>query len=77
MVFAAAYHGFGDIIILDHSGGWTSLVTGLGRLDVRVGDMLVGGAPLGIAAPGMAGGVTLELRHDGQPVNPLEQMRLP
>ena len=77
VVFAAAYHGFGDIIILDHSGGWTSLVTGLGRLDVRVGDMLVGGAPLGIAAPGMAGGVTLELRHDGQPVNPLEQMRLP
>ena len=81
VAFAGAYRGFGDIVILDHSGGWTSLVTGLGRLDVRVGDVLVGGAPLGIVGPGNAGDgrgqMTLELRHDGQPVNPLEQMRLP
>ena len=78
VAFAGAYRGFGDIVIIDHSGGWTSLVTGLGRLDVRVGDVLVGGAPLGVAGPqGAAKGVTLELRHDGQPVNPLGQMKLP
>ena len=44
--------------------------------DVRVGEVLVGGAPLGIIGTGGAQ-LTLELRHDGQPVNPLAQMRLP
>ena len=57
-----------------------SLVTGLGRIDVRVGDTLMGGAPLGIVGPesmaGATGTLALELRHDGQPVNPVEQMRL-
>ena len=76
VAFAGPYRGFGAIVILDHSGGWTSLVTGLGRVDVRVGDVLVGGAPLGIIGTGGAQ-LTLELRHDGQPVNPLAQMRLP
>jgi septal ring factor EnvC (AmiA/AmiB activator) len=75
VAFAGAYRGFGQIVILDHPGGWTSLVTGLGILDVRVGDVLVGGAPLGIVGP-EGTNLTLELRHDGQPVNPLEQMRL-
>ena len=76
VAFAGPYRGFGAIVILDHSTGWTSLVTGLGHLDVRVGDVLVGGASLGTMGPG-AGELTLELRHGGQPVNPLAQMRLP
>ena len=80
VAFAGAYRGFGSIVILDHSGGWMSLVTGLGRIDVRVGDTLMGGAPLGIVGPesmaGATGTLALELRHDGQPVNPVEQMRL-
>ena len=40
------------------------------RLDVRVGDQLVAGAPLGIAAPTNPS-VMLELRRGGEPVNPL------
>jgi septal ring factor EnvC (AmiA/AmiB activator) len=58
-------------VIIEHQGGWTSLVTGMARIDVRVGQELVGGAPLGIAgAPRPT--ITLELRRDGNPVNPLE-----
>ena len=68
--FAGSYRGFGRIVIIEHEGGWTSLITGLARLDVRTGQELVGGAPLGIAGPGNPQ-ITLELRRDGEPVNPL------
>jgi septal ring factor EnvC (AmiA/AmiB activator) len=70
VAFAGPYRGYGRIVIIEHPGGWTSLVTGLARTDVEVGEPLVAGAPLGVAA---ASGpeVMLELRRDGQPVNPL------
>ena len=73
VVFAGAYRGYGQIVIIEHAGGWTSLVTGLSTLDVEVGDQLVGGSPLGVTGPGQPL-VTLELRKDGQPVNPLDQL---
>lgn len=75
VVFAGPYRGYGAIAIIDHGGGWTTLITGLAQLDVRVGQMLVAGAPLGLAGPGRPV-VTLEVRRDGQPVNPLDLIRL-
>lgn len=73
VVFAGPYRGYGQIVIVEHAGGWTSLVTGLKRIDVAVGDRLLGGSPLGIAAPDRSS-VTLELRRKGEPVNPLEYL---
>lgn len=70
VAFAGAYRGYGLIVIIAHDGGWTSLVTGLGEVDVEVGDELVGGAPLGSAAAQQPS-IALELRWDGTPVNPL------
>lgn len=72
--FSGPYRGYGQIVILEHAGGWTSLVTGLARSDVNVGDELVGGAPIGVAGPGRPT-ITLELRRDGAPVNPLDFAR--
>jgi septal ring factor EnvC (AmiA/AmiB activator) len=74
VAFAGPYRGYGRIVIVEHDGGWTSLVTGLARTDVEVGERLVAGAPLGIAAQ-RAPSVTLELRRDGTPVNPLDFVR--
>ena len=74
VVFAGPYQGYGNIVIIEHGGGWTSLVTGLADLTARVGQQLVTGAPLGIAGPGRPV-VTLELRRAGQPVNPLDFVR--
>ncbi len=74
VAFAGPYRGYGRIVIVEHEGGWTSLVTGLARVDVRVGDRLVGGAPLGIAGEGQPQ-VSLELRRDNEPVNPLQYVR--
>lgn len=74
VAFAGAYRGFGRIVIIEHAGGWTSLVTGLERVDVAVGDAVIGGSPLGRAAGG-ASPVTIELRQGGKPVNPLQYLR--
>jgi septal ring factor EnvC (AmiA/AmiB activator) len=74
VAFAGAYRGFGRIVIIEHPGGWTSLVTGLARVDVAVGDSVIGGSPLGRAS-GAAEPVTIELRRGGTPVNPLQFMR--
>jgi septal ring factor EnvC (AmiA/AmiB activator) len=74
VAFAGAYRGYGRIVIIEHVGGWTSLVTGLARVDVRVGDRLVGGAPLGVAGQGQPR-VSVELRRANEPVNPLQYVR--
>lgn len=74
VVFAGPYQGYGAIVIIEHGGGWTSLVTGLAELDTRVGDRLVAGAPLGRTGTGRPV-LTLELRKDGVPVNPLDLLR--
>jgi septal ring factor EnvC (AmiA/AmiB activator) len=76
IAFAGPYPGYGQIVIVEHDGGWASLITGMVRVDVQVGDHLVPGAPLGLAGPGRPV-VGLELRRDGQPVNPLEQIGHP
>ncbi|MFM5953643.1 MAG: murein hydrolase activator EnvC family protein [Novosphingobium sp.] len=74
VVFAGPYQGYGTIVIIEHGGGWTSLVTGLAMLDVRVGRDVVAGSPLGVAGPGNPV-VALELRQGGQPVKPLDYLR--
>lgn len=73
IAFAGPYRGFGRIVIIDHPGGWTSLVTGLARVDPEVGDEVIGGAPLGVAES-REPRVTIELRRDGEPVNPLNYL---
>lgn len=73
IAFAGLYRGFGQIVIVDHGGGWTSLVTGLSRLAARVGEAVVAGSPLGNAGPNRPL-VTLEIRLGGQAVNPLDHL---
>ena len=74
VAFAGAYRGFGTIVIIEHPGGWTSLVTGLTRVDVEVGDNVIGGSPVGVAG-GREQPVTIELRQGADPVNPLQYLR--
>jgi len=74
VAFAGPYRGYGSIVIIDHDGGWTSLITGLAQLDARVGDRLLRGSPLGITGADRPV-ITLELRRDGVPVNPLEYIK--
>ncbi len=71
VAFAGPYRGFDRIAIVEHANGWTSLVTGLARLSVATGDQVFGGSPVGIAGRSNSV-ITLELRRDGNPVNPLD-----
>ncbi len=75
VAFAGPYRGFGTIVIIEHPGSWTTLVTGLAQLDTRIGASLLAGSPLGSAGPGHPA-ITVELRHDGIPVNPLDLARI-
>lgn len=69
VIYAGRFRGYGNIVILDHGGGWTSLVAGLDRVLVRVGDAPVQGTPLGSAPKGEAPRITIELRRKGDAVD--------
>ncbi len=72
VVFAGPFKGYGRILIIGHGDGYHSLVAGLDRIDSSVGQNLVAGEPIGIMpAGGAKPRLYLELRHDGQPINPL------
>jgi murein hydrolase activator len=66
--FAGDYRGYGKIVIVDHGGGWTSLLTGMIGLSVAVGDTLDAGAPVGRAGSDDSR-ITVELRRGGRPVD--------
>jgi murein DD-endopeptidase MepM/ murein hydrolase activator NlpD len=74
VAFSGPYAGFGRIVIIEHSGGWTSLVTGLARTDVEGGQTVIGGAPIGVADD-RGGVIGIELRESGEPVNPLDYLQ--
>jgi septal ring factor EnvC (AmiA/AmiB activator) len=74
VAFAGPFRGYGGIVIIEHGGGWASLVTGLAGVRVAVGQTLVAGSPLG-QAPSRRPRIGLELRRDGERVNPLDQLR--
>jgi septal ring factor EnvC (AmiA/AmiB activator) len=71
VAFAGPYRGYGRIVIIDHEGGWATLITGLAQLNAAVGEKLVSSSPLGVTRPGESH-VTVELRQNGDPVNPLQ-----
>lgn len=72
VVFAGAFRGYGQILIIGHGDGYHSLVAGLDRIDSSVGQWLVAGEPIGrMSADEAKPRLYLELRHNGQPINPL------
>lgn len=74
VAFAGPYRGYGNIVILEHASGWTSLVTGLASLQVTIGQLLVAGSPLGQASARNPA-IGLELLRNGERMNPLDQLR--
>jgi murein hydrolase activator len=81
VVFAAPFRSYGMLLIVDCGGGYHTVLAGFERLDVRVGQSVAAGEPVGAMPnwePGASGGrpgLYLELRRDGQPVNPAPWLR--
>lgn len=72
VVFAGPFRGYGLLLILEHSEGYHTLLAGMARVDSTVGQRLTAGEPVGVMGQDDAKpALYLELRHHGQPVNPL------
>ena len=73
VVFAEPFLDYGELLIIDHGGGYHALLAGLERLDARVGDELVSGEPIGLMGSdtGTPRRLYIELRRGGRPVDPL------
>lgn len=76
VVFAGPFEGYGQILIIEHDGGYHTLLAGMERLDIATGEWVLAGEPVGAMGPRTTGasgeelGLYLELRRAGQPINP-------
>jgi septal ring factor EnvC (AmiA/AmiB activator) len=74
VVFAGTFTGFGQLVIVDHGQHAYSLYGYLSLVGVQRGATVEAGTVVGQVgdAPDGRGGLYLEVRIDGRPVNPLE-----
>ncbi len=72
IVFRGPFRGYGEILIMEHRGGYHTLLAGLGRTDVVVGQWLLAGEPVGVTESPTSGKARLyvELRRNGRPIDP-------
>ncbi len=81
VVFADSFRSYGLLLIIDCGGGYHVVLSGFDRLDVKLGQSLVAGEPVGVMPtwePGSEAGrraLYVELRRDGTPVNPAPWLR--
>ena len=66
VAYAGRFRNYGEIVIIDHGRGWTTLLSNLGAVQVRRGDSVAMGTPVGRASGGEPQ-VTVELRRNGRP----------
>ena len=78
VIYAGDFEGFGLILIIEHGEGYHTLLAGLGRIGLQVGQRVLAGEPVGTmrARPSGVGGgespeLYVELRHNGDPIDPL------
>jgi murein hydrolase activator len=73
VVFSGRFRGYGQLLIIEHSEGYHSLLAGLARIDGVIGQRVVKGEPIGVMGTPKNGKPTLyvELRRNGQPINPV------
>lgn len=72
VMFAGPFKGYGLILILEHAGGYHSLLAGLGRIDGQVGQHVLAGEPVGALSADGTPTMYFELRRGGQPINPMQ-----
>lgn len=79
VVFADWMRGFGNIVIVDHGGSYLSIYGNNEALMRQNGDSVHGGdiiASVGASGGNPESGLYFELRHQGQPIDPLKWINL-
>jgi septal ring factor EnvC (AmiA/AmiB activator) len=72
VMFAGPFRGYGQILIIEHGAAYHTLLAGLRRLDVKLGQWLLAGEPVGVMGTSESGPrLYVELRQAGRPINPL------
>ncbi len=73
VVYAGKFRGYGELLIIEHGEGYHSLLSGLARIDSTMGQWVVAGEPVGVMGrpDGRKPVLYVELRRNGQPINPL------
>ncbi len=69
VLFANAFRQYGQLVIIQHKNGLTSVYAGLGQTQVKEGQTLATLDQIGVT--GDSGSFYFELRRDEQPINPL------
>jgi septal ring factor EnvC (AmiA/AmiB activator) len=72
IVFEGPFRSYGQILIIEHRGGYHTVLAGLAHVDVVVGQWLKAGEPVGAMIDTAQGHPQLyvELRRSGQPFDP-------
>jgi septal ring factor EnvC (AmiA/AmiB activator) len=70
VVFADWFHGYGNLVIVDHGGGFHSLYARLGTMNKRRGERVEKGESLGLT-DAETGRLYFEIRQNGAPTDPL------
>ena len=68
--FAGTFQKYKQILIIEHQGGYHSLIAGLGHIDAVIGVSLAAGEPVGVAEDSDSPKIYYEFRKNGKPVNP-------
>jgi len=68
IAYAGPFRGYGDIVILDHGHGWTTVLAGLELVTAGNGELVQAGAALGHMGKDRPR-LTIELRHDGRSID--------
>ena len=82
VAFAGPFRSFGVLLILDCGGGYHFVLAGFERLDMAVGVSVRQGEPVGVmpqwdpAVAGVRPSLYVELRREGQAVNPAPFLRV-
>lgn len=71
VAFSGPFRAYGHLLILEHAGGYHTLLSGMARIDARVGQRLLAGEPVGVMERSENPALYVELRRDGQPIDPL------
>ena len=72
IVFAGPFRRYGELLIIEHGGGYHSVMAGLARIDGEVGQRVAAGEPVGaMAGDGEGRVLRVEVRHRGEPVDPV------
>ena len=73
VTYADELEGFGKVIVIDHGDGYISIYSGLSEIEVAKGYAVAAGSRLGVSGtlPSGMEGLYLEVRYNGQTMNPL------